>query len=332
MSGAVTIPDEIGEVTITGIGDNVFANQTLLTQITIPSSISSIGNRTFKNCTGLTQITFVSPNYSDIVSIGDEVFWGCTSLSSIQIPKYLEEIGDYAFKNCTNLSQITFMSASYNGNTSIGSEAFSSCASLENITIPDSVLSIGANAFTGCSALKSISIPDSVLSIGASAFSNCTAMNTVYLTYSVISIGQSAFSSCNSLSTVYYDGTEDDWSCISIASGNDKLKNAERIYTAHEHEYTAVVTDPTCTMGGYTTYTCSICGDSYIGDETAALGHNFVNGVCTVCGASGEAFVLYGDANGDGEITSKDITLLRRYLASYDETTGSSTIVLGPQN
>jgi len=42
--------------------------------------------------------------------------------------------------------------------------------------------------------------------------------------------------------------------------------------TAHEHSYTAVVTAPTCTEGGYTTYTCS-CGDSYVADETPALGH-----------------------------------------------------------
>jgi len=40
----------------------------------------------------------------------------------------------------------------------------------------------------------------------------------------------------------------------------------------HEHQYEAVVTAPTCTEGGYTTYTCS-CGDSYVADETAPLGH-----------------------------------------------------------
>ena len=39
------------------------------------------------------------------------------------------------------------------------------------------------------------------------------------------------------------------------------------------HGYEAVVTAPTCTEGGYTTYTCSRCGDSYIDDETPALGH-----------------------------------------------------------
>lgn len=44
------------------------------------------------------------------------------------------------------------------------------------------------------------------------------------------------------------------------------------------HSYNAVVTAPTCTEGGYTTYTCTRCGDSYTGDETAALGHSWNNG------------------------------------------------------
>ena len=39
------------------------------------------------------------------------------------------------------------------------------------------------------------------------------------------------------------------------------------------HEYEAVVTAPDCVNGGYTTYTCSVCGDSYVADETEALGH-----------------------------------------------------------
>ena len=47
---------------------------------------------------------------------------------------------------------------------------------------------------------------------------------------------------------------------------------AEGSGTSHEHSYTAVVTEPTCTEQGYTTYTCE-CGDSYIADYTDALGH-----------------------------------------------------------
>ncbi|MBQ2989196.1 MAG: chitobiase/beta-hexosaminidase C-terminal domain-containing protein [Clostridia bacterium] len=41
-----------------------------------------------------------------------------------------------------------------------------------------------------------------------------------------------------------------------------------------DHSYESVVTDPTCTDKGYTTHTCD-CGDSYVSDETAALGHTY---------------------------------------------------------
>ena len=55
------------------------------------------------------------------------------------------------------------------------------------------------------------------------------------------------------------------------------------ITVGHTHNHEAVVTAPTCTAGGYTTYTCA-CGDSYVGDETEALGHTHENGFCAVCG------------------------------------------------
>ncbi|MCD8006563.1 MAG: hypothetical protein LUF29_06270, partial [Oscillospiraceae bacterium] len=45
------------------------------------------------------------------------------------------------------------------------------------------------------------------------------------------------------------------------------------------HSYEAVVTAPTCTEKGYTTYTCSVCGDTYVADETEALGHSYVSTV-----------------------------------------------------
>ena len=82
---------------------------------------------------------------------------------------------------------------------------------------------------------------------------------------------------------------------------------------AHDCDYSDVkVIAPTCTTPGYTTHTCSICGDSYNDSETPAnghtagaaatctddqictvckevlnkaTGHNFVDGACTVCGA-----------------------------------------------
>ena len=48
---------------------------------------------------------------------------------------------------------------------------------------------------------------------------------------------------------------------------------AQETIAVLEHAYDAVVTAPTCTDKGYTTYTCSACGNTYVADEVAALGH-----------------------------------------------------------
>ncbi len=50
------------------------------------------------------------------------------------------------------------------------------------------------------------------------------------------------------------------------------------------HNYVPVVTPPTCTEAGYTTYTCSECGNAYVDNEVEANGHSYViSGRKAVC-------------------------------------------------
>ncbi|MBE6928312.1 MAG: hypothetical protein E7467_07500, partial [Ruminococcaceae bacterium] len=51
---------------------------------------------------------------------------------------------------------------------------------------------------------------------------------------------------------------------------------AQQTVPTSAHNYVAVVTAPTCTAKGYTTYTCSGCSDSYVADEVEANGHTEV--------------------------------------------------------
>ena len=59
--------------------------------------------------------------------------------------------------------------------------------------------------------------------------------------------------------------------------GNDTTYTCTRCgdtYTEHTHSYTTTVVEPTCTMQGYTLYTCA-CGHSYQDNVVAALGHDY---------------------------------------------------------
>ncbi len=57
----------------------------------------------------------------------------------------------------------------------------------------------------------------------------------------------------------------------------------------HTHDYIAVVTDPTCTAKGYTTYTC-VCGDTYVSDETEMIAHDYAETIVkeATCKENGE--------------------------------------------
>ena len=60
---------------------------------------------------------------------------------------------------------------------------------------------------------------------------------------------------------------------------------------AHVHEFVGnVTTAPTCTEAGVKTFTCE-CGEGTYTEAIEALGHDFVKGVCSVCGAEDPDYV-----------------------------------------
>ena len=79
--------------------------------------------------------------------------------------------------------------------------------------------------------------------------------------------------------------------------------------TEHKHDYAEVVTPPSCITGGYTTYTCIECGDSYTANETSATGHDYAANVtaptCTESGFTTHVCSNCGDYYVDGETPAK---------------------------
>ncbi|MBQ8475314.1 MAG: leucine-rich repeat protein [Clostridia bacterium] len=173
----------------------------------------------------------------------------------------------------------------------------------ESLTIPESidgapVTTIADYAFNNRSFLKEIILPETITSIGlyAFAFSSITSIN---IPAGVTSIPEGAFSDCLYLKEVYYSGTDAEWSNVTIGDFNDSLLNAAIYTSAISHSHSSLYysyTAPTCTESGiYEHWHCSDCdavfADAELTKEVAhneliipALGHNFENSVCTLCG------------------------------------------------
>ena len=77
----------------------------------------------------------------------------------------------------------------------------------------------------------------------------------------------------------------------------------------HVHGYTAIVTDPTCTSKGYTTYTCS-CGDSYVDDTVEMLDHVFGEWECTVAPTSESEVTEVRKCNGCDKTEERSVDKL----------------------
>ena len=83
-------------------GGDLYINNELVTDLTIPDSITTIGDHAFRGCSSLTSITI--PN--SVTKIGDSAFRSCDSLASVTIPDSVTEIGKSAFYYCESLTSV----------------------------------------------------------------------------------------------------------------------------------------------------------------------------------------------------------------------------------
>ena len=284
---------------VTSISDNLFVNCNSLTSITIPSSVTVIGENAFEGCGNLRKVYIAN----GVTAIKSGAFTGCTNLNDINIPDSVTYIGSGVFSNCTSLTGIVIPE----GVTFIGDSAFCGCVQLNSITIPNSITSIGNTAFAEC-AITSILIPKNVSCIDDYTFVGCRRLTSITIPDNIVSIGQDAFAYCDSLTrldfqgdapeftsgcfyevaaTAYYSANNLTWTSNVMQDYGGTITWVPYGEGAHVHCYESIVTAPSCTEKGYTTYTCA-CGDSYVDSYVDAKGHRFENGVCTSCGAERE--------------------------------------------
>lgn len=85
------------------ISDNAFLNNSGLTSVTIPNSVTSIGVKAFYECPNLKSVTFGE----SLKTIGVDAFRLCRALTSVVIPNSVETMGRDIFVDCSGLTSVT---------------------------------------------------------------------------------------------------------------------------------------------------------------------------------------------------------------------------------
>lgn len=150
IEGDVILPDTLGGIPVTAIGDRAFYYCGGITSIKIPESVKSIGANAFEFCGALYEVI---------------------------LPQNLTEIKHDTFNMCFNLSKINLGQTQV---TAIGANAFDYCDYLMVVSIPDTVTVIGDSAFANCSNLETVIMGKGVTDIGKNAFMGCYNLRTVY--------------------------------------------------------------------------------------------------------------------------------------------------------
>ena len=157
---------------VTSIGKWAFSDSHSLMTVTLPENLSSIGQMAFGYCYRMTSITLPD----GLTSIGWGAFQNCSKLTSISIPESVTSIDDVAFSHCDALTSFSGKYATSDGLYLVAEGrliAVASGAIDGNPAIPENVTSIGANVFYYNSKLTNITIPEGVTIIGAQAFAYC---------------------------------------------------------------------------------------------------------------------------------------------------------------
>ena len=284
------------------IREKAFQGCTSLKNVTFSANLSSIGDFSFEGCTSLETI-----NVNKVSSIGNSAFSGCTALTTVYLPTSVKTIGNGAFRYCTSLADVYYAGDAaqwnaikiepYNEPLTGATIHYGGTAHTHSytaaVTAPtcteqgyttytcscgDSYKSDYKDALghdyqngtcTRCGAKDPGATPPHTHDYKA-AVTVPTCTQAGYTTYTC---------SCgDSYKSDYKDALGHDYKnglCTRCGAKDP---------SAHTHDYKATVTKPTCTERGYTTYTCSVCGDSYKGSYVDPLGHDYKNGTCTRCG------------------------------------------------
>ncbi len=305
--------------TVTRIPGRLCSSLKGLTSVTIPSSVTSIGADAFILCRNLTKVeigsiaAWCNIDFEGIIAnpleYAHNLYLNGNKVTNLSLPNSLTKIKDYTFYSCTSLASVAFP----NSVTEIGDRAFEDCSGLTSLSFGNSLTSIGFRAFHGCSSLPSLEIPSTVNTVGDAAFASCSGMTLLTVPNSVTSLGNSVFSSCSGLTAIRSKLTAPE----SVTYGTNVFRgvpiNTCTVYVPKNTRNSYLAADQ---WNAFTHIVevdyelierLDVNGDGWVtsGDVTALYNY--------LLGEAGSNFPE-GDVDGDGSITAADITVIYNTL------------------
>lgn len=229
-----------------------FANQSAMTSISIPKSVTTIDSAAFRGCSALQSM--ILPFVGGSAEI---------SADAAQYPF------GYIFGTSSYTGGVATSQWYRTKSTSTVIEVFYIPESLKSVTVTGGNIVYGA--FSECKNIQNITLTDNVEGVKDRAFYNCSALVSVTIPRTVTSIEEKMFDGCNTLESIYFLGDVADWCGI---EGLNRL-NKTVVYISGQKwtEITSVVIpDGVTSIADHAFYKCTSLTSVVIPDSVTSIG------------------------------------------------------------
>ena len=352
--------------TVTGIGQQAFYGEKLMTSVTIPNTITSIGISAFSDCTGLTTITI--PNSVTNIS---SAFGGCNLTYNEYDNAYYLGNSENPYHALIKVKSNDITSCEINNKcVVIAAHAYDGCSNLTSIVIPNSVKSISGMAFYECinlvkaefasieslcgikfgdaaanplryahhlfingTEITDLIIPNAITSICDYAFYGCSNLISVSIPSSMTNIGKATFVGCSGLTKAEFASIE---SLCGINFSNynaNPLANAHHLYINGNEITEIVIPDNITSIGGYAFFGCNSLTSVNIPNSVTFFGNgafgecNALTTITTNCDSVGNAYLYFTKEGIKYCVLAKnEVAVASNYINGSNSYTGNVTI------
>ena len=249
---------------VTQIGDQAFRFCSGLTgKIVIPDSVTTLGSHAFFTCTGITSVDLGE----GVVTIKPSALQCGGLTGELVIPDSVTSIGYAAFRDSTRMTAVTFGK----NITTIGTDGyvtpFFGCSGITEMTFtgetpPKTIY----HSFGVLSSLKTVWVPTGTLAAYTTALSGKLPSGAVIKEVDPCATGHTEVIDEAVPATCTETGLTEGKHC----SVCGEILVAQEVVPAG-HDYEEIYTAPTFEADGFTTYTCTGCGDTYTENHTGTM-------------------------------------------------------------